>query len=214
MRFLEGQRREAEKFTSFFILNEGRRIMKRWYMSAVTGLAIAGMASAIAAARVHEVGLYIEEVEGRPVPEFYFEPVGLFIQPGDTVEFKAYTPHHTATAYHPAQGKVQRVPDGVEPFSSPMIPVGQSWSYTFTIPGVYDIWCGPHESYGMAMRIVVGTVAGPGAEPSKDFSPIGTFGAAGAVLNSAPLLPGNIVNKGAISWKEIPAAAKQAPAAH
>lgn len=70
---------------------------------------------------------------------------------------------HTVTTYHELQGKLQRVPDGVEPFSSPMVPVGHTWEYTFTVPGVYDVFCGPHEMYGMVMRIVVGEVTGPGA---------------------------------------------------
>ena len=99
----------------------------------------------------YEVHMYIMPVEGRPIPEFYFEPTGLYLEPGDTVTFVADTPHHTATAYHAQHVKTQRVPEGVEPFSSPVIPVGQSWEYTFDTPGVYDLWCGPHEQYGMAM---------------------------------------------------------------
>lgn len=160
----------------------------------------------------HDVRLLIAPVEGSPIPEFYFEPTGLFIQPGDTVVFHALTPHHTVTAYHPLQGKTQRVPDGVEPFSSIVLPVGTSWSYTFHIPGVYDVWCAPHENYGMVMRIVVGEATGPGAVPSTDFGPEGTFGAAGFVLNDPALAPERIIENGVVLWAEVRAAASQANA--
>lgn len=161
---------------------------------------------------VHEVMLLIRPVEGQPIPEFYFEPSGLFIEPGDTVRFIAATPHHTVTAYHPLQGKPQRVPDGVEPFSSPVLPIGSAWEYTFTIPGVYDLWCAPHEQYGMAMRLVVGEASGPATEPSQDFGPEGTFGIAGSVLLDAALDPANIIAKGRVSWEDISPASKVAPA--
>ena len=169
---------------------------------------VAGGAHSVARAQVHEVRMLIQPVPGRPIPEFYFEPVGLYIQPGDTVVFKALSPHHTVTAYHPRQGKAQRVPDGVEPFSSPVVPVGGEWRYTFTVPGVYDIWCAPHEMYGMAMRIVVGYAAGPGATPSRDFGPEGTFGVAGQVLNHPLLDPGHIMARGSVSWSALPDEAK------
>lgn len=184
----------------------------------VAGLAVLlagvlGIAGAAFAQTTHEVSLMIQPLADREIPEFYFEPVGLFIEPGDTVRFVAVTPHHTVTAYHPQQGKPQRVPDGVEPFSSPVIPVGETWEYTFTVPGVYDVWCAPHESYGMAMRIVVGEATGPAVELSADFGPEGTFGAAGAVLNDAALEPQRIIDAGSVSWTEISDEAKVLPEA-
>lgn len=155
------------------------------------------------AQETHEVEMIIEEVEGSPLPEFYFQPTGLFIQPGDTVRFVAASPHHTITAYHEAHVKSHRVPEGVEPFSSPIVPVGESWEYTFETPGVYDLWCGPHEQYGMVMRVVVGEASGPGAEPATDFSPAGTFGAAGVVLNDPALDADNIIEQGSVMWQDL-----------
>lgn len=174
----------------------------------MVGFFLVGGAGSGLAQQVHEVAMLIKEVEGRPIPEFYFEPVGLFIEPGDTIRFLAPTPHHTVTAYHQLQGKVQRVPDGVEPFSSPMVPVGGSWDYTFTIPGVYDVFCGPHEQYGMVMRIVVGEATGPGVAPVEDFSPFGAMGAAGTVLNDPALNPDRIVQVRSVPWAEISEASK------
>ena len=104
-----------------------RKAVKASIVVLLLGAFIAAGAWSASAQQVHEVFMLIEEVEGRPVPEFFFEPVGLFINPGDTVRFVAPTPHHTVTAYHELQGKVQRVPEGAEPFSSPMIPIGGFW---------------------------------------------------------------------------------------
>lgn len=184
--------------------------MKRKLFSLAAGAALTLGASALAQT-THDVLLIIEPVEGSPIPEFYFEPAGLFIEPGDTINFIAQSPHHTVTAYHPLQGKPLRVPEGVEPFSSPMIPVGSSWSYTFDTPGVYDVWCGPHESYGMVMRIVVGEASGPAMAQPDDFGPEGTYGAAGTVLLDPALDANRIIDVGSVSWSEISAESKAGP---
>ena len=113
----------------------------------------------------HTIEAHIRPREDREVPEFFFEPTGLFVEPGDTVQVVLVTPHHSVTAYHPAQGIQQRVPDGVPPFSSPVLPVGAYWLYTFDTPGVYDVHCGPHELFGHVARLVVGEPTGPGAQP-------------------------------------------------
>lgn len=151
----------------------------------------------------HHVGMNIVPIEGRPLPVFYFEPVGLLIEPGDSVVFMADSPHHTATAYHGQHVKSHRVPDGVEPFSSPIVPIGESWSYTFTVPGTYDIWCGPHEQYGMAMRIVVGQPGGPAEAPAAEPGPDGVYGAAMAVLNAPGLASSRIVAMGSVPWADV-----------
>lgn len=173
-----------------------------------TAIIATGLASA---QQTHEVQLLIREVEGRTFPAFYFEPTGLHVQPGDTVRFVAATPHHTVTAYHPAQGKPLRVPEGVPPFSSPVIPVGETWSYTFDTPGVHDVWCAPHEIFGMVMRIVVGAPTGPGAEPITEMGPMAVEGTAAMVLNDRALAPDAIVSAGRVSWDEVPAEKKALP---
>src|SRR5690554_2063009 len=179
------------------------RIARMSVVLLLLAVVVAGATWGASAQTTHQVDLLIEEVEGRPVPEFFFEPVGLYIEPGDTVVFVARTPHHTVTAYHALQGKVQRVPEAAEPFSSPMIPVGSTWEYTFTVPGVYDVWCGPHESYGMVMRIVVGEASGPGNSLVTDFSSMGAMGTAGTVLNDPALNPARIIQVGSVAWAEI-----------
>ncbi len=111
----------------------------------------------------HEVGLHTELPEdpqnpSRP-PFFHFEPAGLNVQSGDVVQFTLQGPDHTITAYHPGMGFQRRVPEGVPPFSSPVLNVGGAWLYQFDEEGVYDLYCGPHHVLGMNMRIVVGDLA-------------------------------------------------------
>lgn len=37
----------------------------------------------------------------------------------------------TFTAVHEGHGFATRVPEGVDPFSSPVVPIGEAWEYTF-----------------------------------------------------------------------------------
>jgi plastocyanin len=156
----------------------------------------------------HEVNLIVLPREGSPIPEFVFEPTGLFIQPGDTVKFNFDTYDHTVTAYHAAHGFAPRIPEAVEPFSSPVVPLGGYWLYTFEKEGVYDVFCSPHQIFGMVMRIVVGSPTGPGASPvvvgppsqEPPFQPSQT---AGLVLSDLALEPQNIISAGSVSWNEI-----------
>lgn len=94
------------------------------------------------------------EYMGKELPALHFHPTGLQVEPGDVVMFQLHSPHHTVTAYHEQLRGGQRVPDGVGPFSSPVLPVGGYWLYRFGPRGVYDLYCEPHELTGMVMRIV------------------------------------------------------------
>lgn len=167
----------------------------------------------------HEIEVRIRPREDREIPEFFYEPTGLYVEPGDTVRFSLVTPHHTITAYHPMQGQTQRVPDGVPAFSSPVLGIGAYWLYTFETEGVYDFHCGPHEPFGHVGRIVAGSATGPGAEPvvgseaahgdgheepahdeSAARPPLAT---AAAVLDDPALDPDCIVSRGQVSWDDI-----------
>lgn len=136
------------------------------------------------------------------IPEFYFEPTGLSIEPGDVVQFTLASPDHTVTAYHPDLGRQRRVPEGVPPFSSPVLGGEAFWLYRFDEPGVYDVLCSPHEIFGMVMRIVVG-------EPEEDFGEPappdrrGPVLTAELVLNDEALAPANIDAEGEVSWADL-----------
>lgn len=156
----------------------------------------------------HTVDLLIREREEVPIPEFYFEPTGLAVEPGDTVRFNMATPHHNVNAYHPAFGYTQRVPDDVPPFSSPILSVGEYWLYTFETEGVHNIMCSPHELFGMVGSIVVGSASGPGANPVGE-APAPSEASrppeftAGLVLSDPAMDPENIVEAGAVSWSDL-----------
>ena len=155
----------------------------------------------------HTVELQIRPRDGAPLPEFYFEPTGLYVEPGETVRFNLATPHHNVNAYHPAFGYTQRVPEETPPFSSPILGAGDAWYYTFDQEGVHDIVCAPHEVFGMAGRIVVGSARGPGANPIGE-APGGDQArppelTAGLVLSDPALDPEAIVEDGTVSWDDL-----------
>lgn len=174
----------------------------------------------------HEVQLLIRPREEAPIPEFYFEPTGLYVEPGDTVQFTMTTPHHNVVAYHPQFGYARRVPQLVPPFSGPLLPAGGYWLYTFEKPGVYEMNCAPHEVFGMVMRIVVGEVSGPAAAPLPDLCAVPSEGAdeeeahsgselrlpdftAYTVLSDPALTPEEIVANGNVSWDALAQTSKQ-----
>lgn len=89
--------------------------------------------------------------------EVWFRPRGLLVPLGQTVRWvnRDTGNVHTATAYHPDNGKPLRIPHGALAWDSDYLMPGQSFSYTFRVPGVYDYFCKPHEHAGMVGRIVV-----------------------------------------------------------
>lgn len=92
----------------------------------------------------------------------YFNPIGLYVEPGTTVQFAIEAGSHSATTYD------DRIPTRAAPFDSGVISKGTS-EYTFDTPGTYDYYCIPHQSMGMVGRIVVGEPGGPAeASPIPD----------------------------------------------
>lgn len=155
-----------------------------------------------------EVELLIGERENGPVPEFYFEPTGLYVEPGDVVKFAFATPDHSVTAYHAALGRTPRVPEDVSALSSPTMTAGTYWLYEFDVEGVYDLYCPPHETFGMAMRVVAGNPSGPGTEPvemgpPEHGEPRPPMQTAATVLSDDALAPGTITDGEAIEWADL-----------
>jgi len=97
----------------------------------------------------------------------WFDPIGLYVQPGTTVRWIVRENVHTTTAYHPRNDHHSlRIPEGAKPWDSGfLVHPGDASDVTLTVPGVYDYYCMPHEGAGMVGRIVVGKPLGPGAEP-------------------------------------------------
>jgi len=95
----------------------------------------------------------------------YFDPIGLYVDSGETVTFRIDGGAHSATAYagsNPLSDE-RRIPDGAEAWSSDTIRRGR-FEYTFETEGTHDYYCIPHRDFGMVGRIVVGTPGGPAEE--------------------------------------------------
>ncbi len=114
----------------------------------------------------------------------YFDPIGLHIQPGDTVRWIQISGYHSVAAYHPTNANHElRIPDHAQPWNSGVMLAeypakGSTFEHTFTVSGVYDYLCEPHEAAGMVGRIIVGAPGdGPGTRafayaPDKHWKPV------------------------------------------
>lgn len=121
--------------------------------------------------------------------DYYFDPIGLSVDPGTTVTFEIRSGSHSTTAYAKGTGgaSVTRIPDGADPWNSGVLSgQGTTWEHTFEATGTHDYFCIPHKSLGMVGRIVVGEPGGP-AE--------GSMPPDGAVPKSK-----TIVEQGAVSY--------------
>jgi plastocyanin len=85
----------------------------------------------------------------------WFDPIGLWIAPGQTVRWVVAANVHTTTAYHPKNAEHSlRIPEGGMPWdSSFLVQPGAQFEVTLTVEGVYDYLCMPHEAAGMVGRI-------------------------------------------------------------
>jgi plastocyanin len=112
----------------------------------------------------------LELIEMRSDPlgsHAWFDPIGLFVELGVTVRWIVRENVHTTTAYHPRNDDHPlRMPERAQPWDSGfLVNPGHHFDVTFTVPGVYDYYCMPHEAAGMVGRIIVGTPVGPGTQP-------------------------------------------------
>lgn len=133
------------------------------------GLILAGLAAPRPARTEPAVEIRMKsDAEGAHVR---FDPIGLLIRPGQVVRWVIELNVHTTTAYHPANDHHSlRIPVGAAPWDSGyLVDSGQSFEVRFTVEGVYDYFCTPHEAAGMVGRIVVGRPGGPGMLPFDYF---------------------------------------------
>lgn len=141
-----------------------------------------------------------EVVEIRMVTEggaFYFDPIGVRVEPGTTLRFVASTAGHNTVAYAAANGLAERIPGGAEAWASPILTdIGATFDVVLTEEGVYDFLCTPHEALGMVGRIVVGD---PDAFPARDGSELRFPAAADALPSVASILADD---DGLLTWQE------------
>jgi plastocyanin len=100
-----------------------------------------------------------------------FDPVGVFLQPGQTVRWICDANVHTTTAYSPKNdNRSLRIPETAAPWASDFLLPGQTFEVKLTVEGVYDYFCAPHEMAGMVGRLIVGKAVGPGSLPFDYFA--------------------------------------------
>lgn len=124
--------------------------------------------------------------------EYYFDPIGLFVETGETVTWEIESGTHSSTAYEEGTGPaaVTRIPDGAEGWDSETLSEGgATFEHTFEVPGTYDYFCIPHKSLGMVGRVVVGESGGPA---------VGSSPPDGEVPDSQ-----TIVDRGAVMYDEF-----------
>jgi plastocyanin len=93
---------------------------------------------------------------------YYFDPIGLFVKPGETVTWVIESGSHTSTAYSKENGTVTRIPEGATSWKSGFLnKQGATFEHTFEVKGTYDYFCLPHKSMGMIGRLVVDEPGGP-----------------------------------------------------
>jgi len=105
----------------------------------------------------------------------WFDPIGVLVQPGQTIRWTNRDPGnaHTATAYHPKNAEhPRRIPDGAEPWNSDYLLPNESFSVRLTVEGGYDYFCVPHEHAGMVGRIIVGRPGTADTKAAKDQQPV------------------------------------------
>ncbi len=95
---------------------------------------------------------------------WYFDPLGVYLQPGQTVRWRNAHWGATVTAFHPNHDNRElRIPEQAEPFDSGMLgdEENTSFEWRFDQEGTYDYCSRFQEVLGMVGRLVVGQPGGP-----------------------------------------------------
>lgn len=122
----------------------GRRDFLR--VTSAGTVAASGLVGTTVAQESPTVGMHTAE------GEYYYDPIGLFVEPGTTVTFENASGNHNVVTYD------ERIPEAADGFETE---IGQTVELTFEEPGTYDYYCAPHKSFGMVGRVVVGEPGGP-----------------------------------------------------
>ena len=90
---------------------------------------------------------------------YAYSPSSLTIQAGDTVTWTNHdqAPHNVVTTSGPAS------------LQSPLLAQGESWSFTFTVPGTYEYYCSVHPD--MRAQVIVQPAETPEPAPAPTTTP-------------------------------------------
>lgn len=85
----------------------------------------------------------------------FFDPAELTIKVGETVRWVSECAEGITCVYS-VQAYPDKIPAGAEAFNSGLLmEQGQSFEYTFTVPGEYEYFCLSYEPMGMKGKIIV-----------------------------------------------------------
>jgi len=140
-------------------------MMDRRQFVTTGGLILAGLSTPLGA-RAQKNVVHIDMRSDEDGAEVWFDPIGVWVEPGSTIRWKIKENVHTVTAYHPDnENRSLRIPTKAAPWDSGyLVNPGDDFEVTLNAPGVYDYFCAPHEEAGMIGRIIVGKPLGPGAQ--------------------------------------------------
>jgi plastocyanin len=144
-------------------------MMTRRSFLAAGGLAVTALAVPRGASAAGIVEVRMQNDASRV--KAWYDPIGVHIMPGQTVRWILGGDVHATAAYHPKNAMHSlRIPEHATPWDSGLMTTkGAHFDVTFTVEGVYDYFCLPHEADGMVGRIVVGKPGGPGTLPFDYF---------------------------------------------
>lgn len=126
-------------------------MLRVMFLAAATMLVLGSVVSLVSATG-GPVVVTMTDKPARYVPE------KITVKVGTTVEFRntGQVVHDVTTDASIAQDKADvSLPPDAKPFDSGFIMPGQSWSYTFTVPGRYLYACIPHEKDRMIGEVLV-----------------------------------------------------------
>ncbi len=141
------------------------RMMRRDFLR-IAGVGTFGLSSLVRFAggqsTIKKINLQRNYAAGR----YYYDPLGLHIARGETVQWSARSEGFSVSAYHPDNDNHElRIPEGAKPFDTGVMTVDMTLEYTFDVEGTYDYYSYRQEVIGMVGRIVVGRPGGPGERP-------------------------------------------------
>ncbi len=179
-----------------------RDILKGWGMG-VLALSLPGWRLSVLGAEPEVAVINVGNNYSRG--QWFFDPVGLYIQKGQTVRWQSRKWGATVTAYHPSNANHElRIPENAKPFDSGLLGdyYKNTFEWTFDVEGTYDYFSRDYEILGMVGRIVVGSPGGPAEENPPGYG--GREGRAPVFTSQAKLFAAipsqQIVEKKAISY--------------
>ena len=127
--------------------------------------------------------------------EYFFDPIGVRVEPGTTIRFINESDVHSSTAYSEENGKPRRIPENAESWDSGILAeVGAGFEVTLTEEGVYDYFCIPHEMLAMVGRIVVGDGEAAAAQEQEELDNMD-------ILSTLPSVE-QIVTEGVVNYEQ------------